>query len=314
MGVRLIGTGSALPSRRVTNDDLARIVDTSDEWICSRTGIRERRYLGEGESQLSLACAAAERALQAAGIEPGEIGVCLVATFTADTATPSTACMLQHELGLSEDTFCLDLNAACAGFVYGLHVAERLLAGGGRPYALVVGAEALSRVIDFADRSTCVLFGDGAGAVVLRRDADAGSLCAVWGTRGDNRALMMPGAHAVEAGLHMDGRAVFRFATEVLPKCVFGVLEQSDLVLGQVDRFVFHQANQRIVDTVVKKLGLDPRRCEGNIARTGNTSAASVPILLDELVRSKSIQTAERVLVAGFGAGLTWAACLIEIA
>lgn len=314
-GVKLVGTGSAMPSRTVTNDDLAKIVDTSDEWIRTRTGIGERHYCTPEENHGQLALRAAQCALDDAGIAAQDVGICLVATFTSSNATPSTACLLQRDLGLAEDTLCLDLNAACAGFVYALHVAEQLLLDSPRPYALVVGADAVSRVLDFTDRSTCVLFGDGAGAAVLRAQADASPLYAVWGSRGDDVSLCAPseeGGTAVIPRLRMDGRAVFRFATEILPACTQKVLERAGLDIAQVDRFVFHQANQRIVDLAVKKLGADPKRCGGNIARTGNTSAASVAILLDELCRTGALVSGGRALCVGFGAGLTWAGALLE--
>ena len=290
MGVKIIGTGSAVPSRIMTNDDMAKIVETSDEWISTRTGIRSRRYCDAeaGESHRTLVRDAAERALAAAGIAPAQVGVCLVA---------------------------LDLNAACAGFVYGLHVAECLLPGACRPYALVVGADTLSRVMDFADRTTCVLFGDGAGAAVLECAEGYPELHAVWGSRGDDTSLYAPGVGCDDPSyLHMDGRAVFRFATEVMPRATTEVLERAGISADDVDRFVYHQANKRIVDYSVKKLGLDPAKCEGNIDHTGNTSAGSVPILLDELVRAGELGSGSRVLMAGFGAGLTWAGALAELA
>ena len=316
-GVKIVGTGSALPGRVVTNDDMAKIVETSDEWISSRTGIRSRRYCDAqaGESHRTLVRDAATRALEAAGIEPAQVGVCLVATFTADTCTPSAACLLQADLGMPEDTLCLDLNAACAGFVYGLHVAECLLPGAKRPYALVVGADTLSRVMDFSDRTTCVRFGDGAGAAVLECREGYPCLHAVWGSRGDDASLYAPGVGCEEPSyLHMDGRAVFRFATDVMPLATTQVLEAAGMRADEVDRFVFHQANKRIVDFAVRKLGLDPAKCEGNIDHTGNTSAGSVPILLDELVRAGELGSGDRVLLAGFGAGLTWAGALAELA
>lgn len=321
-GVKIIGTGSALPSRVVTNDDMAQMVDTSDEWISTRTGIRSRCWCAAGESQYTLARDAAKRALEAAGVAPDEVGVCLVATFTASAATPSAACLIQRDLGLAEDAFCLDVNAACAGFVYALAVAESLLARRDKRYALVVGAEELSRVMDMSDRTTCVLFGDGAGACVLEAAEGYPALHAVWGSRGNGEALAAPGVNAVrnEEGavcpsyLTMDGRAVFRFATEVLPRCCAEVLERAGVAAADVDRYVFHQANKRIVDVAVRKLGLDPAKCAGNIDHTGNTSAASVPILLDELVREGAIGPSDRVVLAGFGAGLTWAGCLAELA
>ena len=250
-----------------------------------------------------------------AGLTADQVGVCLVATFTADTCTPSAACVLQADLGMPEDTLCFDLNAACAGFVYGLHVAECLLPGAKRPYALVVGTDTLSRVMDFTDRTTCVLFGDGAGAAVLECREDYPQLYAVWGSRGDDASLYAPGVGCDEPSyLHMDGRAVFRFATEVMPRATKEVLDAAGITADEVDRFVYHQANKRIVDYSVKKLGLDPAKCEGNIDHMGNTSAGSVPILLDELVRAGKIVPGNRVLMAGFGAGLTWAGALAELA
>lgn len=316
-GVKLVGTGSALPNRRFSNDDMARIVDTSDEWISERTGIRARRFLDEDslDGHFELAATAARRALDVAGIDPQQVGACLVATFTAQMATPSVACRLQAELGLPQDAFCLDINAACAGFVYGMHVAQSLLPTARSPYALVVGAEALSRVLDFTDRGTCVLFGDGAGAAVLRYEEGASSLNCVWGSRGDAESLWVPGvSSSAPSFLHMDGRAVFRFATSVLPACAQEVLDRAGLRVDQVDRYVFHQANQRIIDVVVKKLGADPDRCRGNIADVGNTSAASVPLLLDQLVGAGDLVPGQRALCLGFGAGLTWAGALIELA
>lgn len=328
MSIAITGTGSALPRRAVTNDDLAAIVDTSDEWISSRTGIRSRRICSEpGEGVRSLARAAAERALRSAACDPSEVGVCLVATFTSEYATPSIACLLQRDLGLPEDALCLDLNAACAGFVYGLTVADSLLARCARGRALVVGVDAVSHVIDFSDRSTCVLFGDGAGAVVAERTG-ADPVPAVWGSRGNDEALVatractgapargsVTGEREREDGyLSMDGRAVFRFATEVLPRVTEQVLAAARIGADDVDRFVFHQANKRIVDVAVRRLGLDPAKCAGNIDRTGNTSAGSVPVLLDELVRSGALTAGDRVLMAGFGAGLTWAGCLVHLA
>ena len=314
-GIKLLGTGSAVPSKVVTNDDLAQIVDTSDEWISTRTGIRSRRYCAEGESHTSLCLAAARQALDRSGVRPDEIGVCIVATLTPDYLTPAAACLLQKELGLQEDTVCFDLNAACSGFVYALHTAECLLAAAPRKYGLVLGAEVLSRVTDFTDRGTCVLFGDGVGAAVVEWRADYPSLHAVLGCRGNDEVLVIPGVHTDRPShIHMDGQPVFRFAVEAVPRCAREVLAKAGLGLEDVDRFVFHQANQRIIDFAIKKLGVDPARCTGNIERTGNTSAASVPLLLDELVTSGELRSGQRALCVGFGGGLTWAGALLELA
>ena len=298
-GIKLIGTGSALPAQEVTNFDLEKKVDTSDEWITTRTGIKSRHYCGEGEHHLSLCLAAARQAMERSGVTPAEVGVCLVATLTQDTMTPSAACVLQKELGLPEDTVCFDLNAACAGFVYGLHTAECLLAASARKVGLVIGCEVLSRITDFTDRSTCVLFGDGAGAAV---------------SRGNSEVLYIPGVNTgAPSYIHMDGKEVFRFAVDVLPRCTREVAAKAGISLDEVDHFVFHQANQRILDFAIKKLKLDPAKCAGNIARTGNTSAASVPILLDELVTSGQLRSGQKVLCAGFGGGLTWAGALLQL-
>ena len=314
-GIKLLSTGSALPRQAVTNDDMAKRVDTSDEWIATRTGIRSRYHCSGDETHIGLCLAAARQALDRSGIGPEQIGVCIVATLSQDFLTPATACILQRDLGFPEDTICFDLNAACSGFVYALHTAECLLAASQRKYGLIVGAEALSRITDFTDRSTCVLFGDGAGAALVEWRADYPSLHAVLGCRGNQEALYVPGANSTSPSyIHMDGKAVFRFAVEALPHCAKEVVEKAGLTLSDVDRFVFHQANQRIIDFSVKKLGVDPEKCTGNIARTGNTSAASVPLLLDELITSGVLTSGQKALCVGFGGGLTWAGALLELA
>ena len=314
-GIKLLATGSALPQHVITNHDLEQIMDTSDQWISSRTGIRARHHCRGEESHTGLCLEAAKKALERGGIRPHQIGVCLVATLTPDRLTPATACVLQRELGLEEDTVCFDLNAACSGFVYALHTAECLLAAAERKYALVLGAEVLSRVIDMADRSTCVLFGDGAGAALVQWREDYPSIHAVLGCRGDDQMLTIPGVNTgAPSVVHMDGQGVFRFAVEALPRCARQVAQKAGITLGEVDRFVFHQANQRIINFAVKKLGVDPAKCTGNIEHTANTSAASVPILLDELVEKGEVKPGDKVLCVGFGGGLTWAGALLEVA
>ena len=314
-GIKLLATGSALPQHVITNHDLEQIMDTSDQWISSRTGIRARHHCRGEESHTGLCLEAAKKALERGGIRPHQIGVCLVATLTPDRLTPATACVLQRELGLEEDTVCFDLNAACSGFVYALHTAECLLAAAERKYALVLGAEVLSRVIDMADRSTCVLFGDGAGAALVQWREDYPSIHAVLGCRGDDQMLTIPGVNTgAPSVVHMDGQGVFRFAVEALPRCAREVAEKAGITLDEVDRFVFHQANQRIINFAVKKLGVDPAKCTGNIEHTANTSAASVPILLDELVQQGEVKPGDKVLCVGFGGGLTWAGALLEVA
>ncbi len=308
---QILATGRYLPERVVTNEELSKTVDTNDQWVFSRTGIHSRRFCVE-ESGLDLAAAAARQAMERAGLTASDIGVCLTATFTPDHASPSTACLLQRELGLKEDTICFDLNAACAGFLYGLKTAHALLSDAPRPCALVVGAEVISRVMDQTDRNTCVLFGDGAGAAVFRRD-EKSSWHTVFGSRGDRESIRVQGPGPVPSAIHMDGKAVFRFAVEVVEKSIRQLLEAEGLEsVNDVDLVVCHQANARIIDFVAKRLGAREGLFFKNMDRYGNTSAASIPIALDELVQSGTLRPGMRVLTVGFGGGLTWAGALLR--
>ena len=308
---QILATGRYLPERLVTNEELSKTVDTNDQWVFSRTGIHSRRF-GVEESGLDLAAAAARQAMERAGLTASDIGVCLTATFTPDHASPSTACLLQRELGLKEDTICFDLNAACAGFLYGLKTAHALLSDAPRPCALVVGAEVISRVMDQTDRNTCVLFGDGAGAAVFRRD-EKSSWHTVFGSRGDRESIRVQGPGPVPSAIHMDGKAVFRFAVEVVEQSIRQLLEAEGLEsVNDVDLVVCHQANARIIDFVAKRLGAREGLFFKNMDRYGNTSAASIPIALDELVQSGTLRPGMRVLTVGFGGGLTWAGALLR--
>lgn len=269
-GIRLKGTGSALPRQVVTNRDLQRIVETDDAWIVSRTGIRERRKC-RAETQSSLAEAAARAAMEMAGIGPEAVGVCLVPTITADYITPSTACVLQNRLGLPEDTVCYDLNAACSGFVYGLYTAQALLAASTRKYGLVVCSEVLTRITNYADRGTCILFGDGAAAAVVEYGETYPPMPTVLGARGSWDILNAPGINrGAEPVLYMEGTAVFRFAVETVPRCMDQVLDRAGLALEDVDEFVFHQANRRILEHIRKKCGIPPEKVWMNMDRYGN--------------------------------------------
>ena len=312
--IKLLGTGRHVPSRRLTNDDLSRIVDTSDQWIRERTGIVTRYLCGQGEGNTSSALAAARTAMERAGVGPADIGVCVAATFTADHATPSLACELHHLLGFAETTPAFDVNAACTGFLHALETARCLLAAGHlrAPCALVVGSEALSRITDFTDRSTCVLFGDGAGAAVIRLADDAPYAC-VLGARGDAEILRAGGAGDSDRFIHMDGPAVFRFAVDAVPKCIDAVLAQAGMTLSQVDHVICHQANSRIIDYVVRKLKAPPEKFYKNMDRYGNTSAASIPIALDELLEKGLAREGQIALCVGFGAGLTWGGALLKL-
>ena len=310
-GLKLLATGRCLPAAAVTNEDMRRYVDTSDEWITTRTGIRQRYFCAEGENALTLASSAARQALADSGIPKEELGCVVCATVSADYATPSLSCLVQAELGLPGEIPVLDLNAACSGFLYAVAVARGLLAQNGKKYALIIGCEVLSRLMNMSDRSTCVLFGDGAGAAVFEAGPDF-PFYALQGARGD-KAILANGPGPLAPDLSMDGRAVFRFAVEALPHCIQGIQDQSGLSLEEIDWVVCHQANERIIDHCVKKLKAPAEKFYKNMARYGNTSAASIPIALDEMNRDGKLKPGQKILCVGFGGGLTWAAALFTI-
>lgn len=310
--LQLIAVGGALPRRTVTNEEMSRLVDTSDEWIIGRTGIRRRHFCGEGEDAATLAIAAARQALARSGLAAADIGCCVCATLSAPYATPSVSCLVQAALGLREDIPVLDVNAACSGFLYGAAAARGLLAQTGGRYALVVGCEALSRLADMTDRSTCVLFGDGAGAAVFALGQDD-AFALTLGARG-GMALTAPGPGVAGRHIKMDGRAVFRFAVEAIPRCIDVLVAQSGLTLAEVDWVVCHQANERIIDHCVAKLHAPPEKFFKNLAHTGNTSAASIPLALNELYETGRLAPGQRLLCVGFGGGLTWAGMLLTFA
>lgn len=307
-GITILSAAAALPARRMTNDDMAAIVDTSDEWISTRTGIRQRYFCAEEETVWQLAARAARRALDEAGIDPARLAACVVATMSPAYATPSTACLVQRELGLDENILCFDLNAACSGFVFALETVRGLVTDE-KPYALVIGAEALSHITDFSDRSTCVLFGDGAGAVVVEKSS--APFACVHGARGNSEALVCPAFGSDKQYLGMDGRAVFRFAVDILPRCIGGALDKSGLVMDDIDYFVCHQANRRILDHVVKYMKADPAKFYMNLARYGNTSAASIPLALADMHTEGLLRPGMRLVCAGFGGGFTWGGVLV---
>ena len=311
-GFQLLATGGALPGRTVTNDDLSRMVDTSDDWITSRTGIRTRHWCTEGESAATLAIAAAKQALARSGLAPADIACCICATLSAPDATPSVACQVQAALGLPENRPALDVNAACSGFLYGTAVARGLLATLGGRYALVIGTEALSSLMDPADRSTCVLFGDGAGAAIFELAADPTPFAVMLGARGDAAIHAGGPSRAGSAPITMDGRAVFRFAVDALPKCLHAVLDETQLTLDDLSWVVCHQANSRIIDHCVKALQADPAKFYKNMDRHGNTSAASIPVALNELAESGQLQPGQLLACIGFGGGLTWGGAIFQ--
>lgn len=311
-GIRIIATGSALPSQIVTNDDLSKIVETSDEWIVKRTGIRERRKCVT-ESHLDLAAGAAAQALERAGIDREKIGVCVVATAAADFLTPSCAALLQAALNLPETTPCFDISAACSGFLYALRVTQGMLSDE-KPYGIVIGCETLSRLTDYTDRGTCVLFGDGAGAVIVESAEDAPDICADLGARTNPEVLYINGAtDEAPSHIHMLGTDVFKFAVGIIPKSISRVLERARVDISDVDYFVLHQANERIIDHVMKKMELPEEKVFKNIAHYGNMSAACIPIGIDDLYTAGRLQQGMRLMCVGFGGGLTWGGGLITI-
>ena len=313
-GIKICGAGHAVPRSIVTNDDLARRMDTSDEWIVTRTGIRRRHHCTD-ETQTGLCIEAARTALARSGAQPEDIGVCLVATMSPERMMPATAGMVQGALGLPTDTLCFDLNAACSGFVFALHTAECLLAASGRKKGLVIGGEALSRMVNWADRGSCILFGDGAGAVVIESRREWPSIGAVVGCEGNDALLRADGPGSGRPPLiAMEGQRVFRFAVETVSACITQVLEKHGAAMAEVDWFVLHQANARIIDLVRRRHGIPEKKLYVNVDEYGNTSAASIPMALSEMQQKGLIRPGQRALIVGFGGGLTWGGALVEFA
>ncbi len=324
----IVGWGSFLPDRILTNNDIAQIVDTSDEWIYARTGIRERHIAAETETTATLAFEAAARALAVANLHPSQVDLIIVATSTPEYIFPSTASRVQDYLGAAR-AGAFDLAAACSGFVYALNMAAQSIATGSVRNAVVIGAETMSRVLDWTDRSTCILFGDGAGAVVLKGSSVPGGLLAAT-MRSDGSGgnlLSLPaiyhnpvptlgpeylGNGHQRSAISMNGRQVFRFASTVVHNSIQDVIKKADLTLDDVDLIIPHQANTRIIDHVVKKLKVPREKFFTNVARVGNTSAASIPIALCDAVEAGLLRPDNNVIFVGFGGGLTWASAVIK--
>ena len=322
----ILGTGSYAPERVVTNEELSHTVETSDEWIRTRCGIRERRIAGPAENTSDMGAAAARRALESAGLQPADIDLLVVATMTPDTPMPAAACLMQHKLGMPSAAACFDLNAACSGFIYALDTACAMLSSGRYHKALVVGVEKLSTVVDWTDRTTCVLFGDGAGAVVIGTSdqSNTGLLGTKLGSMGESADLLcIPGggsavpasADSLAAGSHfmkMKGKEVFKLAVRVMDEAARDILEQEGLRADQISLVIPHQANLRIIEAISQYLELPMERFFVNVDRYGNTSAASIPIALDEARRSGRIKAGDITLLVAFGAGLTYGSALIR--
>jgi 3-oxoacyl-[acyl-carrier-protein] synthase-3 len=321
----IVGTGSCVPDKRLTNEDLSKLVDTNDEWIVQRTGIRERRIAGSHESTATLASHAATRALQAAGLEPKHLDLILCATITPEMAFPATACFIAASLGL-DSMPAFDLSAACSGFIYALDVADAYIKSGKYKTVLVVGAETLSRVTDYSDRGSCILFGDGAGAVVVQRSNETRRGLLYSSLYADGRGWEMlhcpPGSRTpINEGMiagkqhlmKIKGRDVYKFAVQRFHELIEDAMKKCQLTAKDFKLIVPHQVNQRIIDSAMERLNLPMDKAYVNIDKYGNTSAASIPIALDEAVRAGKIVKGDTVIFVAFGAGLTWANAVVRM-
>lgn len=323
MAVKIIGTGSYVPQNVADNHFLSTIVDTDDEWISQRTGIKERHLSsGSKEGTSFMAIEAAKAALENAEVSPEELDLIIVATVSADTYVPSTSCQVQGEIGAIRAT-CFDLNAACSGFLFSMNTANAYLEMGMAKTALIIGAETLSREVDWSDRTTCILFGDGAGAAVLRKvEGEGGILASVTGSDGTQGNVLTCKGRGIQNPFYkskrkkdyiqMEGQAVFRFAVTTVPKYIRHILKKTGLEASDIRFFILHQANRRILDLIAKRLGVGMDKIPMNLDHYGNTSSASIPILLDELNRNGFLQQGDKIVLSGFGGGLTWGATLIE--
>ena len=307
MHSKIIGTGSYLPAKALTNSDLEKMVETSHDWIVSRSGIHERHVAADSELTSDLALQASLRAIEAAGISANDIDLVIVATTTPDQVFPSTACILQDKLGIKNRGAAFDMQAVCGGFVYALNTADLYIRGGQAKTVLVVGAEVLSRVLDWKDRTTCVLFGDGAGAVILQASDTPGIVAGKLHADGSHRGMLQ-----ADPLITMDGQAVFKFAVKVLSEVVEEVLEENNLTGSDISWLVPHQANIRIMEATAKKLGLGMDKVIVTVAGHGNTSAASIPLALDTAVRDGRIRAGQNILLEAVGGGFTWGAVLIK--
>jgi len=315
---RIVGTGSYLPRNVVTNDDLAKRMETSDEWIRTRTGIRQRHIAEPSQASSDLGAEASRAALASAGVAAKDVDLIIVATATPDYVFPSTACIMQAKLGAA-GCAAFDIQAVCSGFVYALTIADKLIRSGQHRCALVVGSEVYSRILDWNDRGTAVLFGDGAGAVVLKADSKPGIMGSVLHADGSYAGILSVPGNVCGGKIvgspfvQMDGQAVFKFAVKVLDECARETLDQCGLSVSDVDWLIPHQANVRILEATAKRLGLDRSKLVVTVDRHANTSAASVPLALDLAIRDGRIQPGHKVMLQGVGGGFTWGAALVEM-
>uniref|UniRef100_A0A7C5Z7U3 Beta-ketoacyl-[acyl-carrier-protein] synthase III n=1 Tax=Caldicellulosiruptor owensensis TaxID=55205 RepID=A0A7C5Z7U3_9FIRM len=322
--VKILSTGRFVPERILSNHDLEKMVETSNEWITQRTGIKERRIVDGRTSTTDLAVQAARNAMQKAEILSDDIDLVIVATVTPEMFFPSTACLVQKELKL-KNAFAFDISAACSGFIYGMAIATQFIQNGFCKTALVIGAEALSKITNWSDRSTCVLFGDGAGAAILTTSDEEGILGFELGSDGENGLLLYCHAFGLSdlsysqskdmpnfRKIYMDGNEVYKFAVKIMPYAVEKVLEKVGLSSSDIDVFIPHQANIRIIESAAKRLKIPMEKVFVNLHKYGNTSAASIPIALDEAIEEEKIKKGDKIVLVGFGGGLTWASCAVK--
>ena len=307
-GIRILATGKAVPKREVTNDDMAKIVDTSDEWIKQRTGMSVRHHVSNGENHTMLAEQAARAAIERANINKDDIGVVIVCTVSADYYSPSAACLIQGRLGLKKDVIAFDLGAGCSGFVFGLETIRALMMARKEKYGLLIGAEVLSKKMDMTDRGTCVLFGDGAAAAVVELSDKL--YTSVIGVDGDEEMINIKTPNGY---IHMDGQGTYKFAVATVPKVIEQVVKDAGLTYDDIDYYVMHQANLRIIESIAKKVKQPMDKFIVNIEKYGNTSAASVGLALDEAFEEGRIKPGDKVLICAFGAGRTWGAVVVEM-
>lgn len=312
----ICGTGSYAPQKIMNNDDLAKLVDTNDQWIRERTGVVQRHII-DNETTVSMAVEAAKGAVEDAGINPLEIDLIIVSTISSNVILPCAACQVQRELGAVNAT-CFDLNAACSGFIFAYNTANAYIESGMYNTALVVGSESLSNLTDWTDRGTCILFGDGAGAVVIKKSESKAYKAVTHSDGNSGDALTCINKYAIKDNsdnglMKMDGREVFNFAVKKVPEVIMEVLEKNNVALEEIDCFILHQANKRIVASVAKRLRVDIEKFPVNMMEYGNTSSASIPILIDELKKAGKLKKDRKYVMAGFGAGLSWGAAIFQI-
>ena len=321
---KIVGTGSYLPNRVLTNEDLTKYVDTDDEWIVERTGIEQRHVMAVDETTVDMAVMAAQRAIESAQISAEEIDLIILSSVSANVILPNAACVVQSKIG-AINAGCFDINSACTGFLTAYNIAQSQINTGLINTALIIGAEGLSRLVDWNDRGTCILFGDGAGAAIIKKDESAVFETVIHADGSQGRALTMDTSFSsrvraidsmdnagrndgVNQFISMDGQSIFRFAVRQVPACIQELLDKMEITSDDVDLFILHQANKRILQSIAKRLKVDEKKVPINLMNSGNTSSACIPILLDELARTGKIHSGDRVVMSGFGVGLTWGA------